>query len=142
MRVLRSVMAIVAGCLVAGLATAALESLGHVLFPPPPGVDLSDHTAMAKIMDQLPPAALISVLTAWGIGTGAGAAVAARLSARGATSHGLIVGLIWLALGVATMVAIPHPVWFQIVAVILTPICAWFGAKLGASGKNRSPAAN
>ncbi len=142
MRVLRSVLAILAGCLAAGLVTAALESLGHVFFPPPPGVDLSDHAAMAKIMDQLPPGALISVLAGWSIGTGVGAAVAARLAARGATSHGLIVGLVMLALGVATMIAIPHPVWFQLAAVVLTPICAWFGAKLGAAAKNRAAAAN
>ncbi len=142
MRVLRSILAVVAGCFAAGLLTVVLESLGHVIFPPPPGVDLSDHAALAKIMDQLPLGALICVLGGWAIGTTVGAATAAWLAPRAATVHGLIVGLIMLVLGLFTMIMIPHPVWFQIASVLLTPACAWFGAKVGGGAKNRGPKAN
>jgi hypothetical protein len=136
MRVLRSILAVVAGCFAAGVLTALVEGLGDVIFPPPPGVDLSDHAAMAKIMDQLPLGALLSVLAGWAIGTGGGAAVAARLAPRAAAIHGLIVGLVMMALGVATMLMIPHPVWFWIAAVLLTPASAWIGTKIGAKPKN------
>ena len=58
MRVLRSILAVVAGCFAAGdeicpRALLVCEGLWDVISPPPPGVDLSDHAAMAKIMDQL-----------------------------------------------------------------------------------------
>ena len=40
MRIVRSILALFAGCLAAGVLTAVCESLGHVVFPPPPGLDL------------------------------------------------------------------------------------------------------
>ena len=142
MRALRSILAVLAGCFDAGLVTLVLEGLGHWIFPPPPGVDFSDHAAVAKIMDQLPLGALVFVLAGWSVGTAVGAATAAWLAPGAAIVPGLIVGLVMLTLGVTTMLIIPHPAWFWVAAVTLTPALAWFGAKIGAGGKKRRATTN
>jgi len=138
MRALRSILAVALGFLAAGLAAAAIEGAGHWLFPPPPGIDLADPAALAKIMDQLPLGALLSVLLGWLAGTTIGAAVSAWLAPGRPFAHGLIVGMLVLACGVATMLAIQHPIWFWAATVVLSPIAAFRGAKLGVAARDRS----
>ena len=141
MRVVRSILALLAGCLAAGVLTAVCESLGHLAFPPPPGTDMSSHEAIARNMDKIPRAAMAAVVLGWAIGTCAGAAVAAWLAPRAPRAHGLVVGLVMLGLGLFTMIVIPHPLWFWVAALVLTPLAAWLGLTLGAA-KNRPPVAN
>ena len=124
----RSLLAIFAGLFVAFVLIATLETLGHVIYPPPPGVDPTDSESRKEFMDQLPVGAIVSVLVAWGIGTFCGACVAARIAKRAALIHGGIIGALFLAMAVATMIYIPHPLWFSITAVVLIPMAALLGS--------------
>lgn len=112
---LRIILGVLAGAVVAVALVAGLESLGHLAFPPPPGLDVSDPAQLAAMMDQVPPAAKIWVVAAWALAAMGGGVVAVLVSRRGWTAW-IVAGLI-AAAAVATLFMIPHPLWMQVGAV-------------------------
>lgn len=127
---MRSILAVLAGVVVAGIVIAGVEYLGHLIYPPPPGLDPSDVESMKAMMADIPLGSLLFVLLAWALGSLAGGGVAARIAARSYLLHALIVGGIMLIGGVINMAMIPHPLWFWIVGVILFLPSAYAGARL------------
>jgi hypothetical protein len=125
--ILRSVLVVILGTVVAALLGAGVEALGHLVYPPPPGLDPSDPDSIRAVMANIPLGALLFVLLAWGIGTFVGAWLAARLAGRAPVVHGLLIGGLLLAAGVATMLWIPHPAWFWVAGVAVFPVAAFLG---------------
>jgi hypothetical protein len=110
----------------------AVEALGQKVYPPPPGLDPSDPESIRAAMQDIPAGALVFVLLAWTVGSAAGGWVAARLAPRRPVLHGMIIGALLLAGGLANLVMIPHPLWFTIVGVAVFLPAACLGARLGA----------
>lgn len=115
----RTILGIIVGLVVGVAIIAIVESIGHIIFPPPEGVDLKDPEALKSIMKDIPVGAKISVLVAWGLGVFGGGSVA-RLISRGASPASWVVGAILLGFAALTMVQIPHPVWMVVGAVVVT----------------------
>ena len=106
---IRRILAVVAGLIVAAVVVAGVEAASSVLYPLPEGIDHTDREAMTAAIAQLPTTAFLAVLVAWGLGALAGAWTAVRIS--GVAVTGYIIGALLLAAGVANLLAIPHPVW-------------------------------
>ena len=128
--VIRSVLTVLAGAIVAGILIALVEAIGHLVYPPPPGVDPWDRESLRTAMESIPVGALVAVLLAWGVGTFAGSWLAARIAGRAGLAHGMVVGLLMLAAGVANMLMIPHPLWFWGAGVAVFPLTAWLGGRM------------
>lgn len=126
----RRIVGVIAGFIVSGVVVALVEAIGHLLFPPPPGVDVHNPEAMAGLMAQIPLGAKIAVLVAWTLGALAGGYTAAKLAAPRGTAPALIVGGILLAAGAYTLATIPHPIWMVFAGLALPLPVAWCGAKL------------
>jgi len=126
--VLRSVLGVIVGVIAAVVVVGVLESVGHTIYPPPPGIDLHNPEALKTIIDQLPLGAIVMVLVAWGAGSLVGGFTAGAVAGRAQVVHGLIVGGIQMSFGILTMIMIPHPVWFMIAAVVAVIPPAWLGA--------------
>lgn len=120
---LRLILGIVAGLLVGLVVTATVEGVGHALFPPPPGVNLTDPSSLKTVMAQIPAEAKVTVLLAWFLGILAGASTANLVAGRRALAGRLVAAIVF-AFAVWTMIAIPHPVWFVISAVIAALLAA------------------
>ena len=129
----RSVLAILAGTIVAGLLISAVEAVSSMLFPLPPGLDLHDYEAMRQHIDTLPVGAFLFVLAAWAIGSFGGSWVATRLAGRAKLVHGLIVGGLFLLAGVMNLLMIPHPAWMWAGGILTLVAPSYFGARLAAS---------
>jgi hypothetical protein len=112
---LRLVLGVLAGAVVAVALVAGLEMLGHLLFPPPPGLDVSDPEQLAAMMAQVPLPAKVWVVAAWTLATMGGGVTAALISRRGWTAW--VIAALVAAAAVATLFMIPHPLWMQIGAV-------------------------
>ena len=125
---MRIVIGIVAGAVIAVLCVAGIEMIGHLAFPPPPGTDLTDPAQVARIMANVPWAALAFVAAAWFVGALAGA-WAANLIAKRALA-GWIVVLLVLAAGIYTMTTIPHPAWMWAMGIALPLIAGWLAQRL------------
>lgn len=133
--ILRSVLAVLAGALVAFVLIAVIELLSGKLYPL--HVKSGDPEDLAAAMARAPLGALLLLLLGWAVGTAAGAWTAARAAGRSHLVHGLVVGVLLLGAAIENLLAIPHPLWFWIAAVALFLPCAYLGATLAA---RREPA--
>lgn len=124
--VVRSIAAVVSGLIVAVLVVALVEMAGHMVFPPPPGLDVTNPADQARLMESIPPAALVMVAIAWFLGSLAGACTATALGGRILLAW--IVALAIAAMGLWTTQLFPHPQWMVVAAVVL-PLVAVLLAK-------------
>jgi hypothetical protein len=114
---LRSVIAVVVGVLAGVVIVILVEAVGHLLFPPPQGVNIKDPAALG---------AKLSVLLAWVLGVFGGSIIASVIGRRWAPVPGLV-ALTLLAFSIETMLSIPHPLWMWI-GVVVGAFAGAFGA--------------
>ncbi|HEV8582529.1 MAG TPA: hypothetical protein VGX68_25975 [Thermoanaerobaculia bacterium] len=126
--ILRSVLAVLAGAVVAFVLIAVIELLSGKLYPL--HADPGSPEEMAKAMARAPVGALLLVLLGWAVGTTAGAWTAACAAGRSPLIHGIVVGALLLCAAVANLLSFPHPIWFWIAAVALFLPCAYLGSAL------------
>ena len=115
---IRIILGIIAGLIAAVITVALVEMLGHLIYPPPPGVDVSDPEQLSAIMSTIPLGAKIAVLIAWAVGIIVGSVVAMLISKKPWSAW--IVGGFILLMGAITMYMIPHPLWMVIATPLVT----------------------
>ena len=123
---LKSVLATIAGVLIGSLVISAVEAVSHQLIRMPADIDFSDPAQLAQYMDQVPLAAKLAVVFAWGTGMFAGATASVFMTGKKRWPATAVV-LLLLAVTAANFAMIPHPVW-MIVAALLVAGLAWFAA--------------
>ncbi len=135
---LRTVLAVLAGLLVAIVLMLAIEWLGMTLFPLPAGASLQTEEDLVLLMQSAPAAKLALVLLGWCIASLVGAWVAARLARRHRRVAALAVGALILCGVVLNVASLPHPMWMIIAGLALPLPLAWLGGRL--AGAQASPA--
>jgi len=119
---MRTVLAVLAGLLVGGVTIAALEAAGHALFPLPAGTDPANLRPA-----DIPASAMVAVLVAWAAGAFVGGLRAAAIATPLAA---IVVGGIQTLGGLVNMMAIPSPIWFWVVGLLIFVPCAMLGARV------------
>ncbi|NVK22119.1 MAG: hypothetical protein HWD86_06345 [Kangiellaceae bacterium] len=126
----KQILAVIAGVVVGVLTIFAIESINMVRFPWPEGLSMEDTEAFNAYVASLPIDALLTVILAYALGS----FVAGFVSAKVATSKHMVIGIICGALltvaGIMNIMAIPHPMWFNIVSLIVFIPMAIFGVKM------------
>lgn len=129
---MRNVLAVILGVAAAGFVMMGVETVGHSLYPAPPGLSPDDPRAIEQYVANAPFLAIAFVLIAWASAAFVGGAVAARLAVGRRTQRfGFIVGLILFVGGVAQMWMIPHPTWFVLAAPFAFLIPGMAGGRAG-----------
>jgi len=128
----RNILALLAGAVVAIVVIGLVQAAAHHLYPPPPGIDFNDPAVLKRIMMEAPVGALLMVLLSYFCGTFVGSWVAARLAADTPTRQAYLIGGMMLISGLMNLFAIPHPVWFWVGSITVFVAAAWLGGKLGA----------
>lgn len=128
--IIRSVIAVAAGVFIGGIATYGVEALGHVLVPPPAGLDITDAAAVKAAMPTLPAAHFLPLLFAYLVGPSLGAALAARMAPGRARLHATVVGGVFAAGGAVNFMEIPHPPWFVVLAMLAFLAAPLIGVRL------------
>lgn len=125
---LRSILAVIAGLVVAWITVSLFEFASMHTFPPPPGLDVRDPQQLAGLVSRMPVGALALVLAGWIVGALDGGVVAASIAKR--RTPAIVVGG-FVALGALLMVAlVAHPLWMSLAGVLLPVPAAMFGAWL------------
>ena len=127
---LRTILGIVAGVVVAFVVLMGLEMAGHAAMPPPAGLDPADPEDLKQMVASASTAAKAWVVFAWFAAAVAGGWVARRLT-RASWAGWVIAGLIVVG-GIANIMMIPHPLWMQIAAVVAPLLGGWLVTRLPA----------
>ncbi len=118
----REMLATLAGLVAAFAAVLIVESVGHLIWPPPAGFAEMPRERQIEEIAGLPTAAIASVLAAWCAGLLAGGSVARWLSRGSRIPPPIVAGFI-VASSIAMLVILPHPAWFAGAAVVLLTAC-------------------
>ncbi|MEC9072354.1 MAG: hypothetical protein VX938_08255 [Myxococcota bacterium] len=132
---LRRVSGILMGLVAAGFVVWAIESVGHLFFPFPEGMEPGDPMAIAAHLDALPVLALLVRPVAWCLGTLCGVWLAIRLVGGDRIFNAVGVGGLMGLMGVVMFVQIPTPAWLVLPGLVSFPLGAFVGVRLSGSGE-------
>ncbi len=129
---LRNVLAILAGFVAGSIVNMALISVGPMLIPPPPGVDVRNAESLKAGIHLFEPRHFLMPFLAHALGTLAGALVAFRVAATHKARMAFVIGVLFLIGGIAASAMIPAPAWFIALDLIAAYLpMAWLAARLG-----------
>jgi hypothetical protein len=126
----RTIVGVIVGLLVMAGCVAAVQWLGHAVYPPPAGLDYRDPAQLQVLMQAMPWQAKALVVLAWTLGSLAGGFAAAKIARAHRRGAALCVGLVMLALVVMNLVTIPHPAWMMALGVLVPLPFALLGREL------------
>lgn len=126
----RTILGMLAGAITAIVVIMGIEALGHVVYPPPAGLDAGNPADMAAVIAASSTAALAFVLAAWLLGTFVGASVGARIARHPRAAAFLVALVVMTGVG-AMIVKVPqHPQWLSAFGFMLPLPLAWVAARL------------
>ncbi|WP_156363612.1 hypothetical protein [Sphingomonas sp. Leaf357] len=125
---MRRILGIVLGAIAATVLIAGMEALATLLYPFPQEIETLDPVALAATMSAMPLPAKLMIALGWTIGAFGGAWLALRVCDwRWA---GWIVALLVAAGGIANILALPHPVWMQVAAILAPLLGGWLAQRI------------
>jgi hypothetical protein len=132
--VVRSILAVIVGMLVAFVLIALIEAIGVRLYPSAARLDRTDQESLKRLVASMPLAAKLCMLVAYAAGSVAGGWVAARLAPRARMMHAMIVAALLFGAGLMNLMTIPHPAWFWVASSLIYWAGAWSGAQAAGAG--------
>lgn len=136
----RTILGMLLGVVTMMFTIYALESIGHVLYPPPAGLDPRNPDHLQMIVAVAPAGAMAMLVLGWTVGAFVGGWVAARI-ARHARAAAIAVALFVMA-GVAGMIVMvpEHPKWVCTLGLLLPIPVALIAARLAGRREKTLPA--
>jgi hypothetical protein len=130
---LRSILAVVAGFVVASAVMMAVEAVnGRFLYPELGKLaeGMTDREAIRSLLAGAPVGAFLVVIFGWAIGSLAGGFVAAWIGRRAPMRHALVLGGLLTLAGIANNLMVPPPLWFWIAGLVVLIPATYAGALL------------
>jgi hypothetical protein len=130
--IIRNVLAVVAGLIAGSIVNMGLISCGPMFVEPPPGADMTTPEGIKAAMSQMTVAHFLVPLAAHGLGTFAGALIAALIAATHKIRFALVIGAVFLLGGIAMVAMVGGPLWFVVCDLGLAYLpMAWLGGRIG-----------
>jgi hypothetical protein len=136
---LRSILAVVSGIIVAFSVITIAGLVGHALWPAGDNVDFADRESVRAFIAKMPVAALVFVAVSDGVGTFVGAVAVAAIARRRKVTLAMTLGALVMAAGVGNLVLIPHPAWFWVADLAVYLPAAYAGARLASPRVSQQP---
>jgi len=127
---IRDIAAVIAGLAAAIVLIFLVQKVGHILYPPPPDIDINDVEAARTYISQLPLLALLFPIFSYFVGAFAGSMIACRIGTERPKVFAGIIGLVLLAFTIGNLVWIPHPHWFSALAVAAVLTASWLAMSI------------
>ncbi|HLL05040.1 MAG TPA: hypothetical protein VK539_30925 [Myxococcaceae bacterium] len=142
MNIIRNIFAVILGFVAGSVVNMALVMIGPRIIPPPAGVDMSKAESIAAAAHLFEPKHFVFPFLAHALGTFAGALVAFRIAASRRTVFAFVVGVLFLAGGIAASFLIPAPAWFIALDLLAAYLpMAWLATRVGRRVTGAPPAA-
>jgi len=131
-RMLRTIVGVLVGVVAMFVVIMAIEAVGHLMYPPPPGLDPMNpahEAAFAQFVATMPAVGKAMLALAWTLGAFTGGFVAARIAhhPRGAA---VLIALLVMSGVVGMSLRVPHPSWLVAAGLLLPIPAAWLAARL------------
>lgn len=129
--ILRNILAVIAGLVVGSIVNMSLIMVSGSVIAPPEGADLTTAEGLIEGMAMMEPKHFVFPFLAHALGTLFGAYLAARMAATRKMAMAAIIGVFFLAGGIANVMMLPSPLWFNVVDLVGAYLpMAFFGGKL------------
>ncbi len=133
------VLAVVAGFAIGSAVNFGLIMLGGKLIAPPAGADVSTMEGLRTSLHLFEPRHFVFPFLAHALGTLAGATTACLLSTRRTAGPAYTVGLLFLLGGIANVIMLPAPMWFNATDLVLAYLpFAWLGQRIAQGHTQRT----
>lgn len=116
---LRKILALVVGVLLTSIAVGAVQSLGHYLYPLPPGTDPNNPEHIKHYVETAPFMAIFFVIISYAVGALVGGFSSTLIANDGKKVYALIIGFVFLCVSIYMMIIIPSPIWFWILGILV-----------------------
>jgi hypothetical protein len=127
---MKSLIAIVAGIIVAGVTGFLVQWAGDALLSSLMGLDPITAQGAATLGVDRATESLMVVVSGYVLGPLAGGYLAARLAPSRPAMHALFVGGVQMLFAVMALALFPHPAWFSVATWLAFPTGALIGAAL------------
>ena len=116
--IIKNILAVVVGCLAGGLLNMGIIMISGSIIPPPEGVDNTTMEGLKAGLHLFQPKHFLFPFLAHALGTFAGALLAAIIAANRKMLFAFVVGVFFLAGGIANIMMLPSPIWFAVLDLI------------------------
>ena len=130
---IRKISAVVLGVVTAVILIIVIEALGHAVYPPPGGLEITNTEAMRDYVMGLPIAALLFVMAAWLVAALVGGLLACFIAREKPLVYSAIVGGLVLLGTIINLISIPHPLWFSTISIVAIIATIFVTSRLGSS---------
>ena len=135
--IVKNTLAVTAGIVVGSVVNMSLVNIGPSIVALPEGADVSTAESLAESMKLFTPINFLFPFLAHALGTLVGAFVAAKFAASHQLKFAMLIGVLFLAGGIAAVNMFGGPLWFKIADLVIAYIpMAYLGAHLAG---NRGP---
>ncbi len=119
---LQNVLAVIAGIIIGMIVNMGIIMISGSIIPVPEGVDNTTTEGLKAGMHLLEAKHYIMPFLAHALGTFAGAFTAAKLAANNKMKFAIAIAFFFLLGGIASVLMLPSPVWFNVTDLCLAYI--------------------
>jgi hypothetical protein len=116
--IIKNILAVLAGVILGSAVNMAIIAISGSIIPPPNGADVTTTEGLKASMHLFRPINFLMPFLAHALGTFTGAFLAAFVAANRKMLFAMIIGLFFLAGGIASVLMLPSPLWFTLVDLI------------------------
>lgn len=116
--IVKNILAAIVGLVAGSAVNMGIIMISSSIIPPPEGVDNTTMEGLKAGMHLFQPKHFLFPFLAHAIGTFVGALLASIIAANRKMLFAIMVGLFFLAGGIANILMLPSPLWFTIVDLI------------------------
>ncbi len=132
--IVKNILAVVSGLVIGSIVNIGIVMISSSVIPPPEGADVTTMEGLKTSLHLFEPRHFIMPFLAHAIGTFAGALFCGMIAATHKLKLALLIGIFFLAGGIANIFMLPSPAWFAVLDVALAYLpMAWLGGKLALS---------
>lgn len=133
----KKILAVIAGTFIGWTIVFTGEMIAHLMHAPPAGFDFNDQEAVKQLMASMPASAFLFLVFVWGLSSFGGGLLTALIVKDDWKKLALITGSILLLGAIINMFMVPHPLWVNVLTILIYIPAAYFGGKL--AGRKRKP---
>lgn len=131
MKIFRNILALLVGIPLGMLLNGAIITASGYIIPLPEGVDPNSMESLKESIHLFGPEHFLMPFLAHALGTLLGAFIAASVAATHKMTFAWVAGILFLGAGIANVVMLPAPMWFNVTDLVLAYIpMGYLGGKL------------